>query len=608
MKAVIYARQSSGDEEESASIENQLEKCREYAKKNDIEVVAEYADENTSGRTYPLGSEAFAEHDREFQKYCREKIRRVNKRYRKGLAKVLEHFGNINYVIVYDDTRLMRPLTNSYLQSYIAQLFMQNKVEVITLASGIINYNNFTQTLVTSVTNQVNDNAVKLANQKSIEALKILKNEGYLTNCVKCLGLESAGKQKLKQTDDADLVKLIYQKYLGGESIGKIVQYLNNNDPKKRKWVHIYVLRALKRMIYTGYTYDETGNLIKFKPMDKIEIISLSDYSKAQEKLSKNPGAGKSYDSRRVHPLSGILHCGSCKGIMETRGTVAEMTYYNCKYNSAVKRGKKNSCTYSFVMETCEKGKIPCHDFYAYPLKESLKPLLYKALIDKRNDDRKTDNTIIEKDGFQKKLESIGKKEEDYLRFNNAGDLSPSQFVTAMKLLEAEKKELKEKISILNEKINKTVSFHVYQKHQDMVDGITFNSKPLSDIDYRLLAARTFKRIYIYKYHIHIIFQNETNLTLERICYSTGRHFPKIEIHMDVEGTSLYNFYVCQKSYLKYFTAQHRKGDISLVKEYPEQKNVYSHDGINIILVGENDIYERYCKEGLTYLDNLPLS
>ena len=53
MKAVIYARQSSGREEESASIDMQVEACMGLARRRGYEVVATYADYNTSGRLYP---------------------------------------------------------------------------------------------------------------------------------------------------------------------------------------------------------------------------------------------------------------------------------------------------------------------------------------------------------------------------------------------------------------------------------------------------------------------------------------------------------------------------------------------------------------------------
>ena len=45
-KAVIYARQSFTKEESSASIQQQIENCRQWCEKNSIEIVAVFSDEN----------------------------------------------------------------------------------------------------------------------------------------------------------------------------------------------------------------------------------------------------------------------------------------------------------------------------------------------------------------------------------------------------------------------------------------------------------------------------------------------------------------------------------------------------------------------------------
>ncbi len=67
VNAVIYARQSSGKEEESESIAMQIEKCMELARKRKIEVIATYNDANASGRLYPSGAESMADQDSVFQ-------------------------------------------------------------------------------------------------------------------------------------------------------------------------------------------------------------------------------------------------------------------------------------------------------------------------------------------------------------------------------------------------------------------------------------------------------------------------------------------------------------------------------------------------------------
>ena len=55
MKALIYARQSSGKDYFSESVEAQIANCKKLAAKEKLEVIGVYKDLNTSGETYPVG-------------------------------------------------------------------------------------------------------------------------------------------------------------------------------------------------------------------------------------------------------------------------------------------------------------------------------------------------------------------------------------------------------------------------------------------------------------------------------------------------------------------------------------------------------------------------
>ncbi|UKI29938.1 MAG: recombinase family protein [Lentisphaeria bacterium] len=49
MKALIYARQSSGKDDFSESVEAQIANCKKLAEKEKLEVIGIYKDLNTSG-------------------------------------------------------------------------------------------------------------------------------------------------------------------------------------------------------------------------------------------------------------------------------------------------------------------------------------------------------------------------------------------------------------------------------------------------------------------------------------------------------------------------------------------------------------------------------
>lgn len=85
MKAVIYARQSSGDSDNSESVEMQIEKCMQYANEHGYTIVDVQSDNNTSGKTYPntVDAVAFSKGDAIYQRWLTESNNKsVRKIYR----------------------------------------------------------------------------------------------------------------------------------------------------------------------------------------------------------------------------------------------------------------------------------------------------------------------------------------------------------------------------------------------------------------------------------------------------------------------------------------------------------------------------------------------
>ena len=102
----------------------------------------------------------------------------------------------------------------------------------------------------------------------------------------------------------------------------------------------------------------------------------------------------------------------------------------------------------------------------------------------------------------------------------------------------------------------------------------------LSDADYRTLARLTFKKITIYKNHIHILFTDDTQVQIDRIVYK-GRNFPKIAVRFESNN---YRFLILQKSYLQARKNYHGLHDT----DFPACKTVYHHGNVKMITVGVN--------------------
>lgn len=69
MKALIYARQSSGKDDFSESVDAQIANCKKLAAKEKLEIIGIYKDLNTSGETYPVGAEEIARLDKAYTKW-----------------------------------------------------------------------------------------------------------------------------------------------------------------------------------------------------------------------------------------------------------------------------------------------------------------------------------------------------------------------------------------------------------------------------------------------------------------------------------------------------------------------------------------------------------
>ena len=111
MKALIYARQSSGKDDFSESVEAQIANCKKLAAKEKLEVIGVYKDLNTSGETYPVGAEEIARLDSAYVKWsCSQNTK---KDFRIGLCHALQKLSEVDFVLVNELTRLYRPINGS---------------------------------------------------------------------------------------------------------------------------------------------------------------------------------------------------------------------------------------------------------------------------------------------------------------------------------------------------------------------------------------------------------------------------------------------------------------------------------------------------------------
>lgn len=166
------------------------------------------------------------------------------------------------------------------------------------------------------------------------------------------LGYNLIEKKLILNQEEAELVKQIFQEYINGKGPSEIAKGLNRKDIKTKlhktkkgiitggkKFTRNHIHNILTNPIYTGQIY-ANGELY---PGIHKEIISKSDFKKADEMISVNAKAKNLGQSRRGRLLlNGLIKCSHCNSYMTTRaGTGRGKTYYYYVCTKQVHKGAK---------------------------------------------------------------------------------------------------------------------------------------------------------------------------------------------------------------------------------------------------------------------------
>ena len=533
VKCVIYARQSSGDEEESASVELQIEQCKNVAENNGYTIVGTYSDKNTSGKTYPNFSDAIklAQADGVYLNWLNSSDS-GRKKYRDGLGKVFEQLTEIDYVIVLDFTRLMRPITDSFLESYIKQKFLSNKVKVHSVKEGLIDFTSFSAGLITSLESRVNDNQIRLAKEKSMAELKKKKDDGYRTTGADFLGFKYAGHQKVSVDEkEMEIVKKIFKGVLEGKKYTTICQEINA-DVEGRVYRYFDIMKVVKRLEYSGHCYNSKGEIIKSKVFP--ELIPLSTILEAQKAVA--PKRFSNRDKEKTHPLSGLVFCGNCgkNMIICKSNSFANANedgptyYYECKQNDYIKQEDK--CNISMIRE----------DYHVEfnGLLEACLPFLVIHLVKELTPE---ENVSSNKDDILIKLEKISKLEKMLDKKLMEDVITEDEYNDRFSAYAQEKHALKVKLVEYSQTVDKS---KIEEQVKRMVQHrfIPYNT-------YKKLAQQVFKKILVHNNYIEVYLNKYSKaVILERLKVRNSLPLPKYKIDY-VNGKYVITYFY--KSYYK---------------------------------------------------------
>ena len=519
----IYIRLSKEDEEkekysESESVQNQRTLLMQYIKENKFNFVAEYVDDGVSGTSFD----------------------------RPAFNKMIDDIeqGKINMVITKDLSRLGR----NYVQSgyYTETYFPEHNVRYIAILDNIDTALDSANNDIAPFKSILNEMYAKDTSKKINSVLQSKRNNGeYLGTAPYGYKKDPENKYHLIIDEEAaNVVKLIYEKYLAGFGTMQIADYLSKkkipipSDYNKRKrgtksltyglWQQSTVRFILSNEIYTGTVIQGKRKKVSFKSKKfinlpeedwvKVEnmheaIISKEDFERAKKVIDATKG---SRVVQNDYLFKGLLRCYDCKGYIGIRSPDKNGNIYG-RCQRYGRFGKfdvcsPHNCNYQvFEEQMLEVLKEVCKE---YTNKKKLEEIakqtktsgakefdinkqieLFKQTIEKETrklevmyDDRLAG--IISLDEYMKNAKRIKEIVKGYeenikdLEKELAGENTKNKETKLDNLIEEFLEMEKPTKEIIREFIEKI------EIHSDKQVDIYFNFKPLQDLNNNFICAK----------------------------------------------------------------------------------------------------------------------
>ena len=364
MKAVVFARVSSREQEEGHSLDAQIQCCFEYAIKRDLKVVEQFKVVESSTA---LGRPEFAKMV-EFIKTQKEKIA----------------------VLCYCVDRLQRDFDAQYLT--LQDLIKKDKAEVHYVQTNFIEHKdmdssdkfrkNLDVLLANDYRNKISDN-VKRSVRKKLEEGTILGDSpvGYLNK--KRMDIKKEKVEVYLDSERAPLVRQIFEEYATGMfSMAEVRLLITNAGLRSKKGFKIstsQVENILKNTFYYGYI-NYKGMLYKHVH-PRLITKELFDECQRVRKGRRKTGYKR---TQKPFVLKGLLKCIHC----------------GCSYSPELKKKK-----YVYMRPTKSQGDCKvCHHMNETKILSQVEDVLKKMVIPK--------NILLE---IQDELKNSSEKEHKHL-------------------------------------------------------------------------------------------------------------------------------------------------------------------------------------------------
>lgn len=469
--AGLYVRLSreDGDKVESNSVTSQKEILTEYVRQNpDIEIFGFYIDDGWSGTNFD----------------------------RPGFQRMLDDIYNkkINCVIVKDLSRFGRNYTDS--GYYTENLFVKLGVRFIALNNSYDSFSNnlnAASSLITiGVQNVINESVSATTSVNIRGTLNNNRKQGKFIGSFACYGYKKDPVDKHRLIIDetaAEIVRMIFDDYLNGDSVNTIVKRLNeleipnptqykqqqgfnynHNSGMKNSglWCDRTVRRMLVNQMYIGNMVQGVNRKISYKIKEckavpkedwivvqntHEPIIDPKKFDKVQTMLNNKNVRTRTVKGEKSL-FAGLVRCADCGRAMMKKTNhfdYGDYAYYRCVTN---KKLHKSACkNHSIRIDELEKVVL---NTIQVLIDVSISAEHLIAQINKKNNlnvtknpmQKTLENAIFEKEKFEKML-------VDLYPDLKSGVINQSMYSKLKAEFESKINDLDKTISNLNESINR---------------------------------------------------------------------------------------------------------------------------------------------------------
>ena len=409
-RVVIYARFSSHSQTEQ-SIEGQLRECYEYAKRQDLLVVAEYIDRALTGTTDKRP----------------EFLRMIDDSKKK----------TFDYVLVYQLDRFARNRYDS--ANYKAKL-KKNGVRVLSAKENITE--DASGILIEGVLESMAEYYSAELSQKVKRGIRESYEKGYFIGGYGLFGYDIVDKKWTINEAEASVVREIFERYRYGEKAKSIVERLNMLGIKNKSGKPFTVnslAKLLRNTKYKGIVEYNERILTNVTPA----IVDEKTWNDCNRILDNQRHKQKCLQKHSEYVLSGKLFCGNCGTLMTAEGgtsqTGKQYHYYKC-FNR--KRNK----------ELCRKHNVSKQYIEDLVFEKTVEYVLRPEIIDDiAHSVTDAFNKSLEESAaltlLEKELAGVKSAIDGFLSAIAAGVVTKST-KERMLLLEAQKEELENKIAL----------------------------------------------------------------------------------------------------------------------------------------------------------------